>query len=192
MTPSATQQGSDQVTDKTAIRPFRVDVPEAELTDLRRRLKATRLPEKEPVADMSQGVPLATIEKLTRYWATEYRLAQVRREVQRLPGLHHRDRRPGLPLHSCSLETRERPSDHRHARLARLDHRTAQNHRATDQSDSTRWKRLGRIPCRRPVDAGLRILGKADLDRLGPRPHSQRLGGVDDSSGLHTLRGDRR
>ena len=48
---------------KNAIRPFRVDVPEAELTDLRRRIKATRLPEKEPVADISQGVPLATIEK---------------------------------------------------------------------------------------------------------------------------------
>ena len=67
MTPSATEQRSEQATDKTALRPFRVNVPEAELTDLRRRIKATRLPEKEPVADMSQGVPLATIEKLTRY-----------------------------------------------------------------------------------------------------------------------------
>ena len=190
MTPSATQLRSAETTDQTAIRPFRVDVAESELTDLRRRIKATRLPEKEPVADMSQGVPLATIEKLTRYWANEYRLAQVRSEVQRLPGLHHRDRRPGLPLHSCPLDTRERPADHRHARLARLDRRTAQDHRATDQSDSARWQRIGRIPCRRPVDAGLRILGKANLDRLGPRPHRTRLGGVDESSGLHALRGD--
>jgi hypothetical protein len=51
----------------TAVRPFRVDVPEAELIELRRRIKSTRLPEKEPVADMSQGVQLATVEKLARY-----------------------------------------------------------------------------------------------------------------------------
>ena len=50
-----------EVVEATAIRPFQVNMPEAELTDLRRRIKATRLPEKEPVADMSQGVPLATI-----------------------------------------------------------------------------------------------------------------------------------
>ena len=60
------------MSDKTALRPFQVEFREAELTELRRRIKATRLPEKEPVADISQGVPLATIEKLTRYWANEY------------------------------------------------------------------------------------------------------------------------
>jgi hypothetical protein len=65
MSAAAQQIGSDRI----AVRPFRVDVPEAELTELRRRIKATRLPEKEPVADMSQGVPLATIEKLE---LTEY------------------------------------------------------------------------------------------------------------------------
>ena len=51
---------------KSAVRPFRVDVSEADLSDLRQRIKATRMPEKEPVADVSQGVPLATIEKLRR------------------------------------------------------------------------------------------------------------------------------
>jgi hypothetical protein len=66
ITVTATQPASEPTTDKTEIRPFRVEVPEAELTDLRRRIKATRLPEKEPVADMSQGVPLSTIEKLAR------------------------------------------------------------------------------------------------------------------------------
>jgi pimeloyl-ACP methyl ester carboxylesterase len=58
--------------DKTAVRPFRVDVPEAELDDMRRRIKATRFPEKEPVADFSQGVQLAVIQSLARYWATDY------------------------------------------------------------------------------------------------------------------------
>ena len=73
MTPATlTEQRTEQTTDKTAIRPFRVDVPEADLTELRRRIKGTRLPEKEPVADVSQGVQLATVEKLARYWATDY------------------------------------------------------------------------------------------------------------------------
>ena len=59
-------------TDKTAIRPFQVNVPEAELADLRRRVSATKWPERETVADESQGVQLSTIQKLARYWATEY------------------------------------------------------------------------------------------------------------------------
>ena len=69
---SATQERSEQRTDKTAIRPFHVSVPETELTDLRRRINATRWPERETVTDQSQGVQLATMEKLARYWATEY------------------------------------------------------------------------------------------------------------------------
>ena len=56
----------------TAIRPFRVNVPEADLADLRRRLAATRWPTKELVEDRSQGVQLATLKELARYWSTEY------------------------------------------------------------------------------------------------------------------------
>ena len=85
MTPSATQQGSEQATDKTAIRPFRVNVPEAELTDLRRRIVATRLPERETVTDFSQGVPLATVQKLARYWATEYDWRKVEARLNAVP-----------------------------------------------------------------------------------------------------------
>jgi pimeloyl-ACP methyl ester carboxylesterase len=58
--------------DTTAIRPFQVNFPEAQLADLRRRINATLWPEKEPVADASQGVQLATMQKLARYWGTEY------------------------------------------------------------------------------------------------------------------------
>ena len=71
--------------DPEAIRPFHVDVPEAELADMRRRIKATRLPEKEPVADFSQGVPLATIEKLTRYWANEYDWRKAEAKLNAFP-----------------------------------------------------------------------------------------------------------
>ncbi len=56
----------------SAMREFKVDIPEAALVDLRQRILATRWPEKETVADESQGVPLATMRELARYWATDY------------------------------------------------------------------------------------------------------------------------
>jgi pimeloyl-ACP methyl ester carboxylesterase len=56
----------------TEVRPFHLEVPEAELDDLRRRIATTRWPSKELVADRSQGVQLATMRELARYWATDY------------------------------------------------------------------------------------------------------------------------
>jgi hypothetical protein len=67
------------------IRPFRVNVPEAELTELRRRINATRFPERETVTDASQGVQLATIQKLARYWATQYDWRKVEARLKALP-----------------------------------------------------------------------------------------------------------
>src|SRR3954465_10951638 len=58
--------------DATAIRPFTIDIPEADLEDLRARIAATRWPEKETVEDASQGVQLATIQAVARYWQTEH------------------------------------------------------------------------------------------------------------------------
>jgi hypothetical protein len=56
----------------TSIRPFGVKVSDEALADLRRRIQATRWPDKETVADRSQGVQLATLRELARYWTTEY------------------------------------------------------------------------------------------------------------------------
>src|ERR671924_1649613 len=56
----------------TEIRPFHVDVPEEDLDDLRQRVAATRWPSKELVGDRSQGVQLATVQALARYWTTDY------------------------------------------------------------------------------------------------------------------------
>ena len=67
------------------IRPFHVDVPEEALEELRRRVAATNWPEKETVADQSQGVPLATMQKLARHWATEYDWRQVEAKLKSLP-----------------------------------------------------------------------------------------------------------
>ena len=73
------------VVEATAIRPFQVSIPEAEVTDLRRRITAARLPEKETVGDFSQGVPLATVQKLARYWATEYDWRKVESRLNSVP-----------------------------------------------------------------------------------------------------------
>src|SRR5688572_19362985 len=73
------------VVEATAIRPFQVNVPEAELTELRRRINATRFPERETVTDQSQGVQLATIQKLARYWATDYDWRKVEAKLNAVP-----------------------------------------------------------------------------------------------------------
>ena len=67
------------------IRPFKVNVPDEELADLRRRILATRWPEREPVADSSQGVQLATMQKLAHYWATDYDWRKVEARLNALP-----------------------------------------------------------------------------------------------------------
>src|SRR5688500_6673128 len=82
---SAKQQSSDQSGDKTALRPVQVNVPETELTELRRRIKATRWPERETVNDISQGVQLATMQKLADYWAKEYDWRTVEAKLNALP-----------------------------------------------------------------------------------------------------------
>jgi pimeloyl-ACP methyl ester carboxylesterase len=82
---TATPPGSEQAADKTAVRPFHVNVPEAELTELRRRINATRWPERETVPDASQGVQLATLQKLARYWATDYDWRKCEAKLKALP-----------------------------------------------------------------------------------------------------------
>jgi hypothetical protein len=67
------------------VRPCTVDVPDEALDDLRRRIEATKWPERETVADDSQGVPLATMQSLARYWATEYDWRGVEAKLNALP-----------------------------------------------------------------------------------------------------------
>lgn len=71
--------------DAAAIRPFRVNVPQEEIDDLRRRIAATRFPERETVADDSQGAQLDTIQKLAKYWATEYDWRKCEAKLNALP-----------------------------------------------------------------------------------------------------------
>jgi hypothetical protein len=67
------------------IRPFHIDVPEGQLTDLRHRIAATKWPERETVGDATQGVQLATMQKLARYWATDYDWRKCEAKLNALP-----------------------------------------------------------------------------------------------------------
>jgi pimeloyl-ACP methyl ester carboxylesterase len=86
-TMATTMTESDTVMDTAgpAIRPFHVEVPQAALDDLRRRIAMTQWPEKETVPDSSQGVPLATMQELARYWATDYDWRTVEARLNALP-----------------------------------------------------------------------------------------------------------
>jgi pimeloyl-ACP methyl ester carboxylesterase len=72
-------------TEDSAIRPYRINIPEEQLVDLRRRVAATRWPDKETVTDESQGLPLATIQDLARYWQTNYDWRKVEAKLNALP-----------------------------------------------------------------------------------------------------------
>jgi pimeloyl-ACP methyl ester carboxylesterase len=76
---------ADTRTDDGTIRPFKVDVPESDLDDLRRRIAATRWPESETVGDASQGVQLATMQALIRYWANDYDFRRFEARLNALP-----------------------------------------------------------------------------------------------------------
>jgi pimeloyl-ACP methyl ester carboxylesterase len=84
MLPSGSAQAV-LASDDTAIRPFRVDVPEAALVDLRQRVAATRWPDRETVPDRSQGVQLAKLQELVRYWGSGYDWRQAEAQLNALP-----------------------------------------------------------------------------------------------------------
>lgn len=69
----------------SGIRPFHIEIQQAQINDLRRRLAATRWPEKESVEDQSQGVRLAKIQPLVRYWATDYDWRKAEAKLNALP-----------------------------------------------------------------------------------------------------------
>src|SRR5688572_12639898 len=94
--------------DKTAIRPFTFTAPEKDLVELRRRVKATVWPDRETVPDASQGVQLATIQALARYWATDYDWRKVEAKLNALPQFITQI--DGLDIHFIHVR-----SKHRHA-----------------------------------------------------------------------------
>ena len=94
----------DTGAEDSTIRPFHIDVPEEELVDLRERIAATRWPEKETVDDPSQGVQLATIQALARYWATEYDWRKCEAKLKALP--HFITEIDGLDIHFIHVRSK--------------------------------------------------------------------------------------
>jgi pimeloyl-ACP methyl ester carboxylesterase len=107
----ASVSGLGAAVENTAVRPFHIDVPEEALVDLRRRIAATRWPERETVDDFAQGVQLAKIQELVRYWGTDYDWRKAEAKLNALPQfvtnidgldihfIHVRSRHPNaLPL----------------------------------------------------------------------------------------------
>jgi pimeloyl-ACP methyl ester carboxylesterase len=83
--PATASYAAGNGADRDAIRPFKISIPGEALTDLRQRIKATRWPDKETVTDQSQGVQLATMQKLARYWSTDYDWHKCEAKLKALP-----------------------------------------------------------------------------------------------------------
>jgi pimeloyl-ACP methyl ester carboxylesterase len=94
----------DTGAEESTIRPFHIDVPEEKLVDLRERIAATRWPEKETVDDPSQGVRLATMQALARYWATEYDWRKCEAKLKALP--HFITEIDGLDIHFIHVRSK--------------------------------------------------------------------------------------
>jgi len=90
--------------ERDAIRPYEINIPEEALTDLRQRIKATRWPDKETVSDQSQGVQLATMQKLARYWSTDYDWRKCEAKLKALP--HFVTNIDGLDIHFIHVRSK--------------------------------------------------------------------------------------
>jgi pimeloyl-ACP methyl ester carboxylesterase len=91
-------------TEKNAIRPFQVNFPEEAISDLRRRINATKWPEQETVSDATQGVQLATMQKLARYWGTDYDWSKCEAKLKALP--HFITEIDGLDIHFVHVSSK--------------------------------------------------------------------------------------
>ena len=181
----------DQSADQTAIRPFQLDVPEAELTDLRRRINATRWPERETVTDASQGVQLATTQALARYWATDYDWRKCEARLNALPQFITEI--DGLDIHFIHVR-----SKHENALPLIVTHgwpgsiieqmkiiEPLTNPTAHGASASDAFHVVI------PSMPGYGFSGRPTTHRLGPGPHRARLDRADEAPWIHEIRGAR-
>lgn len=100
----ATATVTEQATDKTAIRPFQFNFTDTELADLRGRINATRWPDREQVSDATQGVQLATMQKLARYWGTDYDWRKGEAKLKAVP--HFTTEIDGLDIHFIHVRSK--------------------------------------------------------------------------------------
>ena len=186
---STKQTAADPGTAKDgAIRPFSIEVPQEDLDELRRRITATRWPSKELVDDRSQGVQLATIQALSRYWTMDYDWRACEAKLNALP--QFTTEIDGVDIHFIHVKSDARgrvAADH-DPRLARLGHRAARDRRPAHRPDRARRQRRGRVRPGAAVGPRVRLLGRAERARLVRRPRRGGLGGADATPRLHPLR----
>ena len=140
------------------IRPFQVEIPEEELAELRRRIAATRWPSKELVADRSQGVQLATMQELARYWAEDYDWRACEARLNALP--QFTTEIDGVDIHFIHVR-----SQHENALPLIMTHgwpgsvvELPETVGPADRPDRARWSPRGRIRPGAAVLARLRLL----------------------------------
>jgi hypothetical protein len=98
----------------SVLHPFKFQASDEDLADLKRRIAATKWPKRETVSDATQGVTLATMQKLAHYWQTEHnwRKAEGGSEVEQLSAVRHQHRRAGYPFHPRPFEASQRLAGH--------------------------------------------------------------------------------
>ena len=162
--------------DDAAVHPFRIDVADEVLDDLRRRLAQTRWPEAELVDDWSQGAPLAWIQDMCNYWADGYdwrsREARLNRFDQFTSTID------GLGIHFIHQR-----SPHPAAKPLVITHgwpgSIVEFHKVIeplDRPNGARRAGVGRVPRHLPDTAWIRILRQTDRDRMGGRADRRRVG----------------
>ena len=149
------------------IQPFRINVPQADLVDLQRRLRATRWPEKETVANPSQGPQLAQLQELVRYWGNGYDWRKAEAKLNALP--QFTTNIDGVDIHFIHVRSR-----HEHALPVIITHgwpgsvfEQIKLIAPADRSDVVRRPRGGRVRRGHSVTARLRLLGATDGGGLG-------------------------
>ena len=154
-------------TEDTAIRPFRINIPEEALVDLRRRIVATRWPDKETVPDQSQGIQLTKIKPLVEHWGSGYDWRKAEAKLNALP--QFMTTIDGVDIHFIHVRSRasKRAASDHDPWLAGINVRAAQDRRPTDGSPVSWWACGGRLRSRSPLDAWLRLLRQADGSPVG-------------------------
>ena len=175
---------SDDVT------PFRLAVPEAELDDLRERLRRTRWPERETVDDWSQGVPLDYLQDLCRYWADDYDWRPLRGPAERAAA-SSAPTSTGGRRHPLPPRPSPQPDAlplHAHPRLARFGRRVPRSRRPAHRPGAHGGDPADAFHVVMPVAAGLRVQRQAGRARLGRRAHRRGVGAAHGPARLRPLR----
>ena len=156
--------------------------------DLRRRIAATRWPDRETVNDRSQGIQLAKLQELVRYWGTEYDWRKAEAKLNAFPQFVTEI--DGLDIHFIHVRSRHAnalPLIMTHGWPGSVFELLKTVGPLTDPDVAWR-KRRGCFRPRSALDAGLRVLRQAERHGLEPRPHRASLGGADEAPRVHPLR----